>query len=56
LGHVELLALGSEDASDKQIDLFFEQLDLLTLSLIVSFEITDPSFFLSDEFLKCNFL
>jgi hypothetical protein len=36
LGRVELLALGSEEASDEQIDLLLQQLDLLTLSLILS--------------------
>jgi hypothetical protein len=38
LGCIKLLALGSEDAPDEQIHLLFEQLDLLSLPLILDVE------------------
>jgi hypothetical protein len=43
LGCIKLLALGSEDAPDEQIDLLFGQLDLLSLPLILDVEMWDLS-------------
>ena len=55
MSRIELLALGPEEASDEQIDLFFEQLDLLALALILGLELLDLSVFLSEEFPESNF-
>jgi hypothetical protein len=56
LGSVELLILGAEESSNEQIDLFFQQLDFLSLPLFIGFKLSDAPVFLSKEFLKCNFL
>jgi hypothetical protein len=45
LSRTELLALGPEEASDEQIGLFFERLDLLALALILGLELLDLSAF-----------
>ena len=56
MGCIELLTLGAEEPSDEQIDLFFQQLDLLSLPLFVAFKLPDPLVFLSKELLESNFL
>jgi hypothetical protein len=56
LSRIELLTLGAKDAPDEQIDLLFEQLDLLSVPLIVGLEMLDLCLFLSDQFLKPNYL
>jgi hypothetical protein len=56
LSRIELLALGAEEAPDEYIDLFLQQLDLLTHLLLSGFQISDPLIFLPDNLQECNFL
>jgi len=56
LGGIKLLALGTEQSSDEQIDLFFQQLDLLSLPLFVAFKLPDSLVFLSKELLESNLI